>query len=227
MGRTLCSIKEAAGRLDRTYRMVNKYIRDGFLTRYVENGKTFLDKQQVEELAVDLACDAPKLNRRTILQLQIDVQRLQADVEKLQRNAKQRSAVLHISPVEARGFYDGACESLFRKGKWSSDEVVLWAGQFERLDEISVETLCKAVQDTKAWKPFYDLCVGMMKQCETKKAEAPDADWGKLYDILNNGRCKIREAVNFLVELGKGSSTDGLLGLPKDPKEAILANLKS
>lgn len=227
MGSPNYTIQEAAGRLGKTRRMIYNYIEKGFLSRYQEGPHVMVSKEDVEMLAVELASEAPVVNRQTFFRLTTRVKTLENEMKAVLHALEMRSNVLRPTTPEALGFHRAVTDSLTRRGEWSLDEIKLWAQQFEQIDELTLEVICRSAQDNQAWVPFYQLCLAMLEFVRRKHQTKADLEWQKILIALENGRVKMRAGVIILIEMGKGVSTETLLGLAETPKDAILAKLKA
>lgn len=220
LGSKACTFEWAANRLQRSKRQIHNYVRQGFIQRVTQDGKVLLRQEDVEQLAIDLGADAPALNRKTFFQLASKVKRLEDEMLAVKHILEIRDSPLRPSTNEAIGLHAAAAESLGRR-KWSPEEMELWAQQFERMDETTLDIFSAALSDPKPWLVFYELCLEMMK------ALSANSDMGSLvlHRRLDEGRKKIRATVVMWVEMGRGSVPDNLFRLVDSGKESILRKL--
>ena len=223
MGSGFYSFEEAANRLGRSKRSIHSYVKQGLLKRVVNNGLVLLRKEDVEQLAVELGSDAPAMNRHSFFQIQSRLAKLENEMVTIKHILEIRDEPLRPGANEAIGLYRAAADSLSRK-KWVMDEVRLWADQFERMDEVAVETICKANQNPKAWVVFYDLLLEMQKYVAAQFSKKPDLEWQALEKKLDEGRKKLRPTIVILIEMNKGVS-ESFIGSLEDPKETLLRRL--
>jgi hypothetical protein len=226
MGRSFCTIREAAARLGKSTRQIHNYIKDGLLTKWLENGKTFVYKEEVEQLAADRDSKAPTLTRKNFYLLMNRVSVLENQVRTLCEALQIRSEVLRPTPQEASGLYRGAVETL-TKGKWADDEARMWATWFERMDEVTLESFCDVSQDSRAWVPFMRLCRTMLAFMEARSLQVANLEVQKTVESLKLGEIKLQTAVKMLIEMGRGVSVDTILALTENPKTALLHSLKT
>jgi hypothetical protein len=216
-GARTCSFEFAANRLQRSKRTVHTYVNQGFIRRITENGKVVLLLEDVEQLAVELGTDTPALNRKTFFQLSSRVKKLEDEMNAVKHILEIRDAPLRPSELEAKGLYAAAAESLGRR-KWSIDEMRLWAEQFERMDEVTLDTFREALGEPKPWQLFYELCLEMMKTLSSETS----LECMALHRKLDEGRKKMRATIVMWIEMGRGSIPDNVFRLIDSGKESVL-----
>jgi excisionase family DNA binding protein len=224
MGRSFCTVQEAAARLGKSKRSIYGYIKKGFLVLHKDQGKGMLDREDVEKFAATLADNAPVVSRQTIIDLTARIRKLENEMTAVLHALDLRSSVLRLSPETANNLCRAAKDALTRRGAWTVEEVQVWGDQFEKIDELTLDSLCASVQDAKAWVPFFQLCIGMLEYAQSR---GPDIQWQRLAVLLDNGRIRLRGAVLLFVEAGRGASPETLLGLSQNPREALLTQARA
>jgi len=227
MGRSFYSITEAASRLGRSKRSVYDYVKKGFLREEVQDGKRVVDREDVEQLAADKLQQSPVVNRKTLFTLTNRVEKLENEMRAALGALELRDVVIRPQPPEAIEYYKTATESLSRKDLWTLEEIEGWANLFATFDELTLETFTLAVQDNKAWVPFYQLCLGMLGFVTKKNTAKPELPWVQAQERLELGRVKLRSAIILLIEMRKGVTPETLMALAENPKEVVMQGLRS
>lgn len=226
MGSSFYTFKEASSRLNRSKRTLHNYIKRGFLRRELFNGDVVLNREDVDQMAEDCGIDVPAMTRKSFIELQNRVKKLEEKMTTVQHILEIRDDRIHPNPEQANAFYKAAVESTTRKGHWTVKEVEMWAAQFERMDEVFIEAVCKSTLNTNAWAPFFSLCTEMASFAFEQHEKKPDILWQALHKKLSTGRSTFRAAIVLWVEMGRGSEKGGFLSLLDDPKAALLRGLK-
>ena len=226
MGSGFMTFEEAANRLGRSKRSIHNYVKQGLLQRVMNSGNVVLRKEDVEQLAVDIGSDSPALNRKTFYLLQARLKKLEEEMVAVKHILEIRDSPLRPSESEARGLYAAATESLSRRN-WVAEEVDLWAAQFERLDEPALDSISQAIQDNKAWTPFFTLCLELIKYAHSRfSTEKVDPLlWLARHKRLEEGRKKLRGSILIWIEAGRGSVSEPFLTSLEGGKEAVLRRL--
>ncbi len=233
MGRSFYTYDEAARRLQKSKRTVLNYIKKGLLRAVPQDGTRMIDKEDVETLAIDLGADYPVLNRVSVFRMMARLEKLENEMRTVTHILELKDDPLRPDPVAAKGFHAAACEALVRTAnrEWTIEEVRLWAGQLEKMDEETLEAFCVAMGDNKAWSPFFRLCREMETYASRQTVAAADhkvyLEWYQLEKQLANGRRKLRAAIVLFIEMGKGASTERLLDLIDDPGASVIHKLGS
>jgi predicted DNA-binding protein (UPF0251 family) len=224
MGSVFIRFDEAATRLGVSKRSIHNYLKKGLLRRSVQDGEVLLHKDEVEQLAVEMGADFPALNRKSFFQLMSRLQKMEERMTVVMRMLDIRDNPLRPNINEARALYAAAKESLER-GNWPRAEMKTWAGVFDRFDEVALERIQEAVNETNPWAPFFKLVVGMQDFLAKEGGAKPDLSTQTLQQLLDEGRKKIRATVVMWIELGRGTIPQNLLKTLDSDKEALLKKL--
>lgn len=224
MGSEFYTLDEAANRLSRTKRMVQLYIKKGLLTRKLRDGKVVLLKSEVEQLAIDLGTDLPPLNRQTIIQLFNRVQKLENDMALMKIIWDIKDHPLRPSEAEASGLYRASAAAL-AASTWSIKEIEMWAGIFLQMDELALESICKATALQKAWEPFFNLCLRLMDFVSKLNKKQPSLEAQALEKKLEEGRKKLRGTILMWIEMGKGGIPESFILAITSESDEVLRNL--
>lgn len=223
MGSNFVSYDWAANRLNKSKRMIHNYIKDGLLTRYRSENESVLRQDEVEQLHVELQSNNKTITRKTVILLEQRVKRLEDEMNAVKHILEIRDNPLRPSVQEAAGLRSASINALGR-GTWKLEELSLWADQFERIDEITLDAFAKAAPgEPKPWAEFYNLCLAMMAFVENQRGLESAAIWKR----LDEGRKKLRSTVLIWVELGRGSVPDQVFDLVDTSKERVIRRLAS
>lgn len=225
MGSSLCTVAEAATRLKRSKRMVWKYIEKGFLTRVPRDGKVFFQRDEVEQLAVELGADMPALTRHTFFQLMSRVQRLEEQMAMVRAVWGSEESPLRPKEKEAAGLYKAATDYLCQDS-WDYQQLRSWADIFVSVDEGTLEILAGAAMTTKPWEPLFELASRMALFLSKDKDLKRSIDLQALKAKLELGRKKVREASLLWIESGRGTVPNRVFKLFDTPEEDLLRSLK-
>jgi DNA-binding transcriptional MerR regulator len=226
MGRTFVTFEEAATRLGCSKRSIHSYVKKGLIRKKSENGAVVLYWEDVEQLAVDKGVDAPAMNRKNFITMMSRLQKLEQDMTVVRRMMEIRDDPLRPVVGMAAGLYQAASSSLASK-TWQPEEVNLWASQFERFDEVTLDAIRDATQDPNCWQVFYKLCLAQMDFAWAQYSASPDLNWRTLHLRLDEGRKKLRAVALIWIELGRGQLTPSILKEVNSPKEDLLQRLES
>lgn len=225
MGSSFYTFTEAANRLNRSKRSLHNYIKRGFLRREVINGEAFLNREDVDRFAEDSGVDAPSMNRRSFIEMQNRTKKLEDQMRTVMHILQLRDDRLRPTLEQADGFYKAVWDSLSRTGKWSLDEVVLWVKQFERMDEVFLETVCRVKSNPNAWVPFLRLCTLMLEFADAVNDPEHLLEWKTAAKGMSDARSTLRTAVSITIEMNRGTSLDAYFDAPEDPKAALVRNM--
>ena len=224
MGSDFYSIPEAMNRLGKSRRSVYNYMAKGFLSKATLGAEKGVRKTDVEQLAVELGADAPAMNRANWFKMFSRLERLEQEMVAVKHILEIRGFPLRPSENEARGLLAAVTESLAR-GEWGSEEMMLWADQFERFDEVTLKSIAKAVTDAGAWKPFFDLSLRMMLKASEMHKDKPSIETLALHQKLDEGRKKMRGVVLMWIASGAGMLPEAFLASLESPKETVSRKL--
>lgn len=226
MGRAFYRFSEAAARLGCSKRSIHNYTKKGFLRKFVvDDGSVVIDRGDVDQLAADRGTDFPAMNRTTFLELQRRLKKLEDEMVTVKHILQIRDDQLRISPHIAEGFFKAALDSFQSTGRWEQKEVEMWAEHFERMDEVTMETIAKATLRQDCWVPFFRLCIALQEYAASKYVEKPDIVWQALHKKLDEGRKKLRAVAILWMEMGKGTLPETFIRALEDPKEALFQSL--
>jgi hypothetical protein len=217
------SVDSAAARLSRTKRSIFKYIEQGLLTKKRQGNKVFLLAEEVEQLALELGADAPAMNRKTFLRLLSRVQKLEERMSVVQRILGMRDHPLRPDAGEAHALL-AEVRAALNKRAWAWKEIETWASIFDRVDEVTLDSLQTMLAEPHPWKPLYELCVRMLAHVPTL-AEKSDLERQTLHLKLDEGRKRMRGTILMWIEMGRGSIPDSFLGALDTDSEALLRRL--
>lgn len=219
MGSEFVSYEWAANLFGKSKRMVHNYITDGFLTKHKdEQGKPALLRSEVEAFKLELEGNTRSVTRKTVLQLDQRVKQLEAEMNTVRHILEIRNAALRPTASEANGLRRAAADAVGR-GSWSLDEVELWASQFEKVDEKTIEAFALAApNDPKPWEEFYRLALAIMGVLEEgEQSLTSSALWRK----IDEGRKKLRASVLVWFELHPEPTRDRIFDQVSTPMERV------
>jgi hypothetical protein len=224
VGSDFYTVDQAANRLGKSRRSVFNYMDKGFLSKKTEGGVKGVSKLDVEQLAVDLGSDAPAMNRANWFKMNARVNRMENELLVVKRILEIRDEPLRPNEDMAKGLYKAATESL-ACGVWEPEEMELWAKQFEALDEVALKAISVAVQDHKAWQPFFRLCIDMMRLAWERHTAKPSLESQALHMKLDEGRKKMRGTILMWVMAGEGLLPEAFLATLESPQETVARRL--
>lgn len=224
MGSAFYTFTEAANRLNRHKRSLHNYIKKGLLRREIINGEVVLNREDVDQLAIDSGVDVPSMNRKSFIELQQRVRKLEEQMKTVTHILEIRDDQLRPNEKQASDFFRAANDSLGRKGSWSFDEVEWWSKYLERMDEGFIQAVCKVELNNQAWAPFFRLCMDMSEYSLAQFQKSPDIKWQAVYQKLDVSKKKLRAAVVVWVELNRGQ-TSAVLDALDDPKSTLFRRL--
>lgn len=224
MGSAFCTIDEAANRLGRHRRSIHNYINKGFLKRTVRDGKVLLDRDEVEQLAIELGTDFPSVTRRSFFALQAKVKKLEQQMALVEDVWGIQEKTLRPSQKEAEGMHKAATDYLLAAG-WKYEELESWAALFNQFDETTLDSLASATTNAKPWEVFYSLASRMTQFAQTHKEYKTSLHLQALKTKLEMGRRKVREAALLWIEMGKGTVPAQVFRLLDTPQEDLLRRL--
>jgi excisionase family DNA binding protein len=101
--------------------------------------------------------------------------------------------------------YDEVCEFIdLNSFDIPHDKMVEWAKLLLQLTELEFSRLIKPTQDMKPWRPFYQLCVHLMKSLRRKKGFAHHPKMQQAYRLLEKARKGISQAALIFEETHAG-----------------------
>lgn len=209
-GKEFCTLDEAMKRLGRSKRSIHYYVRDGLLTKEVRSGEIVLRKEDVEQLAIELGTDQPAMNRKSFLLLSAKVRRLEMDMAVVKRALNVQTEPLRPSNEEALTLHRSASAAL-TIDRWNTDQAMMWAGVFDRLDEIALEAVGDATSNTRPWEIFYTLCLRLLKACSYQPDFKTSLELQQVNQALIESRKKLRAIIVMWTEMGRGTIPPGVL----------------
>jgi excisionase family DNA binding protein len=223
VGSDFVRIDEAAKILGKTRRTVTNYLEKGVLRRVKEGKPVLLSRTEVEELAVDLGSNFPRMSRKTFYQLVAHVQKLEQDMAVMKKALGYGGSPLRPSRQETLELSAAAMRAVEAK-TWSSQEIEMWADLYERMDDVFFDVLASHMPDG-TWKTFYDLCVAQMKQVSYDPAFDRRLDLQTLHQRLGFGLKNIRKTILTTIEVGHGKTTETTLDVMDGKRSAVLRHL--
>jgi hypothetical protein len=224
LGSEFYTIPETANRLGCCQKSVRNYIKKGFLSIQRSNRVTLVLKEDVDQLAIDQGRDAPAMNRENWFRLNARMEKAEHELFTIKHILEIRSEPLRISPLECKQLYQLSIEYL-TKNPWTPEALELWAGYFEKMDDVFLQDLAMANQNQQAWQPFFKLCLAMRRQVEEGLAQKPTIPLQALFMKLDEGRKKLRGTVLMWVSSGQGTVPEAFLATMEDPKETVARHL--
>ncbi len=219
MGRTFVTFEEAAKILNCTKRTVHNFVRRGQLRREYELDSVVLSRADVEALAEERGSGLPALNNRTLKELmsRLSNVEMQLSVFRKMHGLSERQW-FRPSDVEAQSLHSMA-KHFLTKNSFSTQEIGLWAGTFNRFDELSFDLMKQALGSDTFWKDFFDLCLKLMEFVSNPKRGKQLRELSRLDLELSLGLKNMRGIILTWIELGHGKTTTQLmksLGTGKD-----------
>ena len=228
MGSDFVSSTEAAKLLKRTVRTVVAYQQRGLLRRARVGKRVLIPKEDVENLAAEINANLPSISRKTFYQLFSRVQYLEATIAVLKKAAGLEDSPIRPEKEEAIGLFSAAGKAL-GAGVWSLEEIDMWAGMYEKLDEVSFDSISAYTDSRESWRTFYELCVAQTKQVARTPGFAVSIPLQQLHSRLCLSLNTLRRVVIAWVELNGGSveisQTPSMDALRKSLKEKELSSM--
>lgn len=221
MGSDFVSTVEASKMLRRSRRTVVEYLKNGLLRRDKQGKTVLIPREDVERLAVDLGTNLPPMNRQTFFQLTARIQRLEAAVAVLKKAAGITDSPMRPEKDDAIGLYTMARRAQTDKD-WKSEEVLMWADLFEKMDEVFFDAVSIYTGDQEAWRPFYSLCAAQAQQIAYQEDFKTSLFLQQLHDRLCLSLKTMRGVVLAWIESGNGTAIDQAL-----PEEALVRRLSA
>jgi hypothetical protein len=204
--------------------MIQHYFKQGLLKRQLRNGKTVIDRDEVEQLAVELGSDVPAINRKTFFQLTARVRKLEEDISVFKRMWDVQDKPLRPSQEEALGLHHAATQASSCK-QWKVEEIEMWAGMFDRMDEVFFDTVGQSAILPKPWSIFYQLCVAMLEYLSELNSKTPTLELQSLRKKVDEGRKKMRGTVLMWIEMGRGTVPESVLRQLNNDQDDLLRRL--
>lgn len=215
---------EAAKRLHRSRRTVTTYIKSGVLRTYKDGNSSFLLREDVEQLALELGAGFPPMNRKTFYSLCAHVQRLEMDVAVLKKMAGVIDSPMRPSQEEAEGLFMAASKAA-ADGVWEEREVQMWADLYEKMDDVFFDILTERLGRADAWRPFYELCLAQAKQVSIAESYATSIQAQHLHDRLSVGLSRMRKVILVWVEAGNSVAAQRAEAKMDGDAQAVLKRL--
>lgn len=118
--------------------------------------------------------------------------------------------------------------ALYRKAislkDWDYDSMLRWYQVFDNLTDEDFLLLQKATGDIATWKPFFDLCCGMIRSVKTHRLLRTSLKLQHLHALLVKARRTMRDRIVVLLD-DRSPSYERLFGETADPWEEILSCL--
>lgn len=227
MGSTFLTIGETANRLNVSKRTVHNYIDKGFLRRLLRDGKVYLSKEEVEQLAVDLGSDFPALTRKNMYDVTRRLRQLEekmAVMEQVWATWGVQDQPMRPDNETAAKLYDAATGFL-TVSRWPLEVIESWTKVFNQMDETFLESISVVAKTPQPWLVFYQLATKMLEFVTQAKETKSSLLLQALQTKLQMGRRKVREEALFWMESGRGLVQPGALPLPETPQEELLRHL--
>jgi hypothetical protein len=220
----LLTIEEAAARLQRSRRSIFEYLKKGFLTRRMRDGKLFVSRREVEELAVELCVDLPALTRKNLFRLESRLRQVEEKMAVYETIWNAQGELLRPKPAEAAALYRAATDYLCAK-EWEIAQLESWADIFNRVGEETLQAIAEAVHTTKPWECFYQLAARMLAFIESVPASREVLALKALHDKMEEGRKKVRAAALLWIEMGRGTVQQDVFREMDTPGDDLLRRL--
>jgi hypothetical protein len=224
MGSTFVTVDEAAARLDRTRKTIFEYLKKGFLHRHLRNNKVMIDRDEVEQLAVELGTDFPAITRHTMFGVLSRLKKLEEQMHVVEATWGLQERPLRPNPNEASGLFRAATDFLCAT-EWDVQQLETWAGLFNQVDEETLTRVAAAVNETKPWEVFYRLAGRMVEFVDAVPAAKEVLALKALRAKMEMGRKKVREAALLWIEAGRGGVPDHVFKALDTPQEDLLRRL--
>jgi hypothetical protein len=218
------TFEEAANRLGRSKRSVHTYAKQGFIKRSLLDGKVVLQRDDVEQLAIELGADLPAMNRKTFFQLQSRIQKLEEQMALVQQMWGIQEKPLHPSDTEASGIYRAAIDALNSKA-WSIQEMEMWVDLFLRFDEQTLAQVSKTALISNPWDVFTKLALGFSTFVGQDKGFSASLPLQALFRKIETARKRLKAEAVLWIESHRGLPMD--LKAYDTPKEGLLRKLGS
>lgn len=225
MGSDFVRIDEAAKILGKTRRTVTNYLEKGVLRRVKEGKPVLLSRAEVDELAIDLGSNFPRLSRKTFYRLVAHVQKLEQDMAVMKKALGYGGTPLRPSRQEALELHTAALRASESK-TWSTEEIEMWADLYERMDDVFFDVVAAHVPGD-AWKPFYDLCLAQMRQVSYDPAFDRLLNLQSLHQRLALGLKNVRKVILTMIEAGHGKTSEDAAAQMDSRREAVLRHLSA
>lgn len=219
------TFEEAANRLGRSKRSVHNYVKQGFIKKGLLDGKVVLQRDDVEQLAIELGADLPAMNRKTFFQLQSRIQKLEEQMVLVQQMWGIQEKPLHPSETEAGGIYRAALDSLKSSPTWTVQEMEMWVDLFLRFDEQTLSQISKTARVNNPWDVFMKLSLGFASLVSQDKSFAASLPLQALHQKIETARKRLKAEAVLWIEAHRGLPTD--LKQYDTPKEDLLRKLGS
>lgn len=221
MGSDFLTLEEAANRLGRSIRSVHLYVKSGHLRKERRDGRIVVRREEVEILAHDLLTDAPALNRKSFMELVARVQGLGRDMAVVRKALGIQADPFRPGPEESAALYQSATLELSLRN-WDTKKATIWAGVFERLDEVALEKIGEALNNQTPWEVFYRLCLHMLKAVSDQPDFKTNLELQTAHLALDEARKKLRSVIIMWTELGRGTIPVGYLKTLDSAEDSIL-----
>lgn len=225
MGRTFVTFGEAAELLKCTVRSVHNFVRRGQLRREFEHGSVVLSRADVEAFAEERGNGLPALNNHTlkILMSRLSNVEMQLSVFKKMHGISDRQW-LRPTVVEGENLHSMAKHFLLMDS-FTTQHIDLWAGTFNRFDELTFDLLKKATNSEVFWKDFFDLCLKLLDFVSDTSRSKGLRERSRLDLELSLGLKNMRSIILTWIELGHGSNTTQLLKSLGTSKDDVVRRL--
>lgn len=199
------SFEEAARYLGVSTRTVRNYVRSGLLVPRTRGRRKFLVGNEVESLCTELRTVGQPLRRSEVVDLRSRLLRVEAHVDVLLRLLDARMEPLRMGAAYAKELYEAATGQL-RRVTWDLSEITPWTEVFLRVDEQDLETIAKAVDDSRPWRTFLRLCLSMSTALVAAPEYATSLTHQTTHRQLAEGRRRLR--ISALCHMELHGSTD-------------------
>lgn len=224
MGSALCDQEWVANRLGRSVRSIRNYVKRGLLKQQIRDGRPMYDREEIEQLAVELGTDFPALNRRSFIELQRRLTKLEQDMAVVRRSMEISDNPLRPSVPAAVQLYKHAVASL-GAGQWALEEIEGWVEIFDRLDDAAMDAIGKAVVEDRPWEVFFRLCLKQIHRVSSSPDFRSSLALQELHKKLDQGRKKLRGVILVWLELHRGNPAELALQAIEHGLEAVSKRL--
>lgn len=224
MGRGFCTVQEAARSLGKSVKTVQRYVAKGYLRKETIGGRILINREDVTRMAA--GADDTEFNKTAFLALGARVRSLEEKMAVVQRALEIRDDPLRPTGEEAMGLLVQATKS--RKcDQWVQQEIETWAMLFDRMDEVTFDSMAVSTGSQRPWEIYYSLCIRMMDYVSVMSQKGLDVSWNLLHKRLDEGRKKMRGTILVWMEMNRGLTPQSTIDALSTDKEELARRLAS
>ena len=203
VGRGYYTVREAAKRLNRSPRSVHYYANRGLIRKLKsESGEVVLEKDDVDNLALEQGDGMPVLTRANFAALNSRVKRLEEFSTIVKEIMGLREYPLRFSNVREAETIHRAMTGLTTKEEWSVKDISMWADLFIRFDWQTIEEISRAAKINDPWVSTFKFCRHIREKVDKALKLKPSKELLNLSNKLEVGEKRIRELSILWIESG-------------------------